>query len=75
MNSRFDFAQAYYWRIEFVEPQNPDDDRYVLLHGDEGEIVGPLTMSLAEAWIAHFRTLRQSDASPAFSPRAGTPDA
>jgi hypothetical protein len=25
-----------------------------MLYGEQGEIVGPLTMSLAEAWIDHF---------------------
>ena len=51
MRSRIDHAVAYYWRIAFFEPDDPDDDRYIMLHGDEGEIVGPLTVRLAEAWI------------------------
>jgi hypothetical protein len=70
VKNRFDFAKVYYWQIEFVEPQNPDDDRYVLLHGDEGEIVGPMTMALAEAWIRHFSMLRETEL-----PRASNSDA
>ena len=54
MSRRIDYARSYYWRIEFIEPDHPDDDRYVWLHGDEGEIVGPMTMQLAEEWIKHF---------------------
>lgn len=59
MKSRFDFAHTCYWRMQFVEPQHPDDRQYVMLYGEEGEIVGPLTMSLAEAWIDHFGVSRQ----------------
>ena len=55
MINRFDFAQASYWQVQFVEPEDPDDDRYVLLHGEEGEVVGPMTMALAEAWMDYFR--------------------
>jgi hypothetical protein len=54
MSDRCDHAKAYYWRAELHEPTDPDDDRYVLLHGDEGEIVGPMTMHAAEAWIDRF---------------------
>jgi hypothetical protein len=54
MLCRFDYAKAYYWRVEFIEPSDPDDDRYVVLHGDEGEVVGPLTISLAERWMVRF---------------------
>lgn len=54
MNSRFDFAKAYYWRVRLLETDDPDDDRYVVLYGDEGEIVGPMTMALAQMWIDHF---------------------
>ena len=50
----FDFAKAYYWRIELVEPEDPDDDRYIFLHGEDGEVVGPLTVGLAQAWIDRF---------------------
>jgi hypothetical protein len=55
MTSRFDYARAYYWRIQFIETDDPDDDRYVVLHGEEGEIVGPMTMALAQAWMRYFR--------------------
>jgi hypothetical protein len=44
-------ATAYYWRIQLIEPDDPDDERYVLLHGEEGEVVGPMTVALAQAWI------------------------
>jgi len=53
MIRRFDFAQAYYWQTDYVEPSDPDDDRYVVLHGEEGEVVGPLTVALAQAWMEH----------------------
>ena len=45
---KFDAAQFYYWTMQFIEPANPDDDCYVMLHGDEGETLGPMTMRLAE---------------------------
>ena len=38
------------WRIEFIQPAIPGSD----LFGLEGEIVGPMTMQLAEDWIDHF---------------------
>jgi hypothetical protein len=55
---KVDPATFYYWRIEFIELADPDDDCYVMLHGDEGEVVGPITMQLAERWID------QPDGSP-----------
>ena len=48
-------AIAYYWRVELIEPEDPDDDRYVVLHGEDGEMVGPLTVAFAQAWINRFR--------------------
>ena len=54
MTKTYDHAQFYYWRVEIIEPPDPDDDRYVLLHGDDGEVVGPLTVALAQAWIDRF---------------------
>ena len=56
---KFDAAQFYYWTMQFIEPANPDDDCYVMLHGDEGETLGPMTMRLAEQW------LQRRNASPA----------
>jgi hypothetical protein len=50
----FDPRRFHYWRIEFIEPRDPDDDRCVMLHGVEGEVVGPMTMSLAETWLDRF---------------------
>jgi hypothetical protein len=46
-----DLAQIYYWSIQLIEPDDPDDDHYVLLHGEEGETIGPLTVALAQTWI------------------------
>jgi hypothetical protein len=46
-----DAAQFYYWTMQFIEPVNPDDDCYVMLHGDEGEVFGPMTMRVAEQWL------------------------
>ena len=54
MSRRFDYAKVYYWRVEFIQPTNPDDDRYIMLHGAEGEIVGPLATQLAKAWMDQF---------------------
>jgi hypothetical protein len=54
MLRRFDPARFHYWRIEFIEPRERDDDRFVLLHGEEGEVVGPMTMSPAESWLDRF---------------------
>ena len=65
MSRRIDYAKAYYWRVEFIQPTNPDDDRYVMLHGDEGEIVGPMTRQLAEAWMDRFDNRNASDDDPA----------
>ena len=43
-----------YWRVEFIRPAESDDDRCVLLHGQLEEIVGPMTIDMAEAWIDRF---------------------
>jgi hypothetical protein len=59
MTRRFDFAKAYYWQMDFVEPSDPDDDRYVVLYGEEGEVVGPLTVALAQTWMEHFSSRAQ----------------
>jgi hypothetical protein len=48
---KFDAAQFYYWTMHFIEPANPDDDCYVMLHGDEGEVLGPMTMRRADLWL------------------------
>jgi hypothetical protein len=67
MLRRFDPARFYYWRVEFIDPRDPDDDRYVMLHGDEGEVVGPMTMSLAESWLDRFGGSRPTVAAAADS--------
>jgi hypothetical protein len=41
--------------IDFIEPDDPDDNCYVVLHGDDGEVVGPLTIEHAQTWIDQFR--------------------
>jgi len=51
VTNSFDFARVYYWHIQLFEPDDPDDERYVLLHGEEGEVLGPLTVPEAQAWI------------------------
>ena len=64
MTEPFDFTKVHYWRIEIIEPDDPDDDRCIFLHGDQGEIVGPLTIDLAQAWIDHFRPGGEPDLNP-----------
>jgi len=58
--AQIDLAQAYYWRMQFLDPADPEDDRYVMLYGDEGEVVGPLTRAMAEAWIERFEHREQA---------------
>ena len=58
---KLDAAQFYYWSMQFIEPANPDDDCYVMLHGDDGEVLGPMTMQLAD------QRLEQLNASPAMT--------
>jgi hypothetical protein len=54
-----------YWRVELVKPEQTGDDRCVMLHGAEEEIVGPMSLELAEAWIDFFENRRASgDSSP-----------
>jgi hypothetical protein len=54
MTRDFDLAAACYWRVQLIEPDDPDDQRYVTLHGEDGEIVGPMTIELAQAWLDRF---------------------
>ena len=46
------------WRVEFTRPAIAEDDACLMLYGPDGEIVGPLTIQLAEAWIDHFDQVR-----------------
>jgi hypothetical protein len=62
----FDLAQIYYWHVQLVDPDDPDDNRYVLLHGEEGETVGPFTVAAAQYWIDRF-----SRRSPAYQQSDG----
>jgi hypothetical protein len=54
-----------YWRVELVNPEETGDERCVMLHGAEEEIVGPMSLELAEAWIDFFDNRRAcGDESP-----------
>jgi len=53
---KFDAAQFYYWSMHLIEPANPDDDCYVMLRGDEGEILGPMTMRVAEQCLQRLNS-------------------
>ena len=53
-----------YWRVEFIQPAKSGDDRCVMLHGQLEEIVGPMTIELAEAWIDRFDNQRAVQSSP-----------
>lgn len=55
MSREHDPRQEYYWRIELIEPDDRDDNRCVVLHGEDGEVVGPLTVAHAQAWIDRFK--------------------
>jgi hypothetical protein len=44
-----------YWRMIFIQPSPPDSSRCVMLYGEMDEIVGPLTVELAEAWMSRFQ--------------------
>jgi hypothetical protein len=46
------------WVVHFIQPSHPGDNRCVMLYGRFGEIVGPLTMDLAEAWMDEFDNSR-----------------
>lgn len=56
--------ESGYWRVEFIEPA-PGDDRCVMLRGQLDEIVGPLTIELAEAWMDQFDNRRAKEESAA----------
>lgn len=47
------------WDIRFIQAGLPGDDRCIMLYGHDGEIVGPMTLQLAEAWMDHFNSTRQ----------------
>jgi len=53
LTGRADRDAGRYWQLDFIQSPSPDQ-HCVMLYGQQGEIVGPLTMSLAEAWIDHF---------------------
>jgi len=53
-----------YWRLEFIQPPIPTDDRCIMLYGLYGEIVGPLTMQLAQAWLDQFDNRQHSPVIP-----------
>lgn len=43
-----------YWRMVFIQPSPPESGQCVMLYGEMDEIVGPMTVELAEAWIDRF---------------------
>jgi hypothetical protein len=45
-----------YWRMIFIQPSPPESGRCVMLYGELDEIVGPLTVELAEAWMYRFQS-------------------
>lgn len=52
------FLSDVAWVVHFIQPTEPGDDRCVMLYGRFGEIVGPLTIQLAEAWMDEFDNQR-----------------
>jgi hypothetical protein len=54
MSSKVGRDEGSYWRVDFIQPAVPNDKRCIMLYGEFGEIVGPLTMELAEAWLCRF---------------------
>jgi hypothetical protein len=50
-----------YWRMIFIQPSPPESGRCVMLYGEMDEIVGPLTVELAEAWMSRFQTASPSE--------------
>jgi len=74
MSNQAGHDDGSYWRVDFIQA-TPQDARCVMLYGEQGEIVGPLTMELAEAWLCRFDIRRaesnsHSDRDPA-SPTSG----
>jgi len=43
-----------YWRMIFIQPSPSESGRCVMLYGEMDEVVGPLTVELAEAWMSRF---------------------
>ena len=60
MSRRVDRDGDCDWRVEFIRPPIPGDDRCIMLYGSDGETVGPLSMPLAEAWIDYCDNARRS---------------
>ena len=58
-----------YWKMTFIQPADPDDDRCVMLYGEMEEIVGPLTLELAEAWMAQFDNRQTAAQAPSRADR------
>ena len=52
------FCTEAAWIVHFIQPATPGDTRCVMLYGRFGEIVGPMTMKLAEAWMDEFDNAR-----------------
>jgi hypothetical protein len=60
MSRRFDAAVESYWRVDFIQPATAHDNRCIMLYGEQGEIVGPLTNVSAELWMSYFDNGRQA---------------
>jgi hypothetical protein len=70
MSNKVGRDEGSYWRVDFIQPAVRQDDRCIMLYGEQGEIVGPLTMELAETWLIRFDIRRtqpgcQVDIEPA----------
>lgn len=52
-----------YWRMIFIQPSPPESGRCVMLYGEMDEIVGPLTVELAEAWMSQFQSSSRSESN------------
>jgi hypothetical protein len=59
MSTKVGRDEGSYWRVDFIQPPVAHDDRCIMLYGEQGEIVGPLTMELAEAWLIRFDIRRE----------------
>jgi hypothetical protein len=58
-----------YWRIVPIDSEPGEGCRRVFLYGELDEIVGPMTMELAEAWIRRFDKPRSPADQEATPPR------
>ena len=64
-----------YWRVELIKPDEPGDNRCVMLHGQLEEVVGPMTMEMAEAWMDQFDNRRAAQQASAVADANQAPSA